>query len=153
MSKIVICTGGFDPLHEGHLAYFKEARKLGDYLIVGVNSDEWLIRKKGFVFQNFATRSLIIHNLKMVTQVIAFNDSDNSAKDAIMKVREFWGRNHEIIFANGGDRSRDNIPEMDINDNKVTFVFGVGGTDKLNSSSKIVEEARKARVENEQRAS
>ena len=66
MNTIVLVTGGFDPIHSGHIAYFKAARKLGDKLIVGVNSDAWLNRKKGRAFMPFSERSDIIHNLKMV---------------------------------------------------------------------------------------
>jgi D-beta-D-heptose 7-phosphate kinase/D-beta-D-heptose 1-phosphate adenosyltransferase len=136
-SKVVICTGGFDPLHEGHIEYFKAARELGHFLVVGVNSDEWLCRKKGTNFQSLLTRMSIIKHLRMVTQVINFDDVDNTAKDAIIKVMSEWGLNFDYIFANGGDRTSDNIPEMDVGG--VQFVFGVGGENKMNSSSHITE--------------
>jgi cytidyltransferase-like protein len=139
MSTIVLVTGGFDPLHSGHIAYFKAARKLGDRLIVGVNSDAWLDRKKGRAFMPFHERSTIIHNLKMVDGVVEFNDDDGTALNAIQKVRlNFPG--DRIIFANGGDRTPANIPEYRINDSNLEFVFGVGGEDKKNSSSWILEE-------------
>ena len=64
--RIVLVTGGFDPLHSGHIGYFKEARSLGDCLIVGVNSDEWLSRKKGQPFMPLKERITLIENLKMV---------------------------------------------------------------------------------------
>ena len=76
--KIVVATGGFDPLHGGHINYLKEARKLGDQLIVGVNSDEWLERKKGKPFMSLKERSLIIESLSFVDHVIDFDDHDNS---------------------------------------------------------------------------
>ena len=113
--KIVLVTGGFDPLHSGHISYFKDARNLGDILIVGVNSDEWLARKKGKSFMNIEERIQIIKNIKGVSGVIRFNDDDGTAKNAITKVRLNYPYD-EIIFANGGDRTKDNIPEMDIND-------------------------------------
>jgi D-beta-D-heptose 7-phosphate kinase/D-beta-D-heptose 1-phosphate adenosyltransferase len=134
--KVVIVTGGFDPLHEGHIKYFKAARDLGDHLIVGVNSDDWLARKKGKPFQLWKTRALIIENLRMVTGVTAFNDSDNTGIDAITKTKAFWGPNYHYIFANGGDRTAENIPEMVVDD--IEFAFGVGGDDKMNSSSWIL---------------
>jgi cytidyltransferase-like protein len=137
--KVVIATGGFDPLHSGHIKYFTEARKLGSMLIVGLNSDDWLARKKGRAFMPFSERAAVVSNLKLVSDVIAFDDSDNSAKDAILTVRQQYP-NAEIIFANGGDRTTENIPEMDINDSNITFEFGVGGKDKANSSSWILEE-------------
>lgn len=145
ITKIVICTGGFDPIHEGHIAYLEAAKKLGNYLVVGVNSDDWLKRKKGYVFQNFYTRSTIVDALKMVDLVLAFNDSDNSARDAIIKTQRLYGKNLHYIFANGGDRTKDNIPEMDVPG--VEFVFGVGGEHKMNSSSWIVNEVKNVRTE------
>ena len=137
--KIVIVTGGFDPIHSGHIALLKEAKNLGHALAVGLNSDEWLRRKKGHEFMPWSERSAIIENLKMVDIVFSFDDSDGSAIDAIKRVKEVYP-DDEIIFANGGDRTKDNIPEMVFED--VEFVFGVGGEDKKNSSSWILDEWR-----------
>jgi len=109
--KIVLVTGGFDPLHSGHIEYFKEAKKLGDKLIVGLNSDAWLERKKGRAFMPGHERSAIIENLKMVDGIILFNDDDNTASEAIKNVKQLYP-NDQIIFANGGDRNAGNIPEM-----------------------------------------
>ena len=136
--KVVLVTGGFDPLHSGHIAYFKAAKELGDHLIVGVNSDAWLARKKGRPFMSFAERCEIIKELDCVDEVIGFNDSDDTACSAIFQVLSTVGSQTKVIFANGGDRTKDNIPEMIYND--VEFVFGVGGTDKKNSSSWILKE-------------
>ena len=135
--KIVLVTGGFDPLHSGHIEYFNAARELGDKLVVGVNSDAWLERKKGRAFMPWNERATIISALHNVDRVINFNDDDNSATDAIRKVKELF-ENHSIIFANGGDRTANNIPEMLISD--VVFKFGVGGDNKMNSSSWILDE-------------
>ena len=143
--KIVLVTGGFDPIHSGHIAYFEAARKLGDKLIVGVNSDAWLTRKKGRPFLPNWERVNIINNLKMVDQVITFDDSDGSAIDAISKIKAMYPYKHQLIFANGGDRTKDNIPEMVFDD--VEFVFGVGGESKLNSSSWILEEWKSPKTE------
>ena len=82
---VVLVTGGFDPLHSGHLAYFKAAKQLGDKLIVGLNSDEWLIRKKGKPFMPFHERIEIIKGLSVVDEVISFDDSDDTACGAIYK--------------------------------------------------------------------
>lgn len=141
MKRIVLITGGFDPLHSGHIAYFKAAKELGDILVVGVNSDEWLRRKKGQEFMPWEERATIIAALQDVDRVINFDDSDNSAKDAIRKVRKIHPH-AQIIFANGGDRTKTNIPEMDVLEEMlhVEFVFGVGGEDKKNSSSWILQE-------------
>ena len=113
MKRIVLITGGFDPLHSGHIAYFKAAKKLGDLLIVGVNSDEWLARKKGAPFMPYRERSEIVKNIVGVDFVIDFDDSDGSARHAIQMVRQSYPGN-PIIFANGGDRTQENIPEMSV---------------------------------------
>jgi len=135
--KIVLVTGGFDPLHSGHIEYFKAAKALGFLLIVGVNSDAWLARKKGQPFMPMQERKSIIENLYQVHKVIEFDDSDDTAIDAIKQVKELHPKAN-IIFANGGDRTKNNIPEMVFDD--VEFVFGVGGDDKKNSSSWILRE-------------
>jgi len=144
--KIVLVTGGFDPLHSGHIAYFKSARLLGDMLIVGLNSDEWLERKKGRAFMPWNERLCIINNLTMVDEVYTFDDEDGSAKHFIQQVRAHYP-DSQLIFANGGDRTSSNIPEMNINDNNIEFVFGVGGEDKKNSSSWILEDWQTNRTE------
>jgi cytidyltransferase-like protein len=137
MKKIVLVTGGFDPIHSGHIAYFNAARELGDMLVVGVNSDSWLVRKKSKPFMPWEERATIVAALHTVDRVINFDDANGTAIDAIRKVKEIYP-NHQLIFANGGDRTKDNIPEMVFDD--VEFVFGVGGENKANSSSWILEE-------------
>lgn len=145
--KVVLVTGGFDPLHSGHIAYFEEAKSLGDKLIVGVNSDEWLTRKKGKAFMPIKERSTIIKNLSMVDQVFSFDDSDNTACGAIYKAMAT--NTGKVIFANGGDRTNTNIPEYSVYGDhpNVEFVFGVGGGNKLNSSSWILDEWKTQKTE------
>lgn len=142
--KVVLVTGGFDPLHSGHIAYFKEAKKLGDKLVVGVNTDAWLTRKKGRPFMSGGERTTIIQNLSMVDHCILFDDDDNSSIEAIKNVKFMYPDAH-IIFANGGDRTADNIPEMVFDD--VEFVFSVGGENKANSSSWILDEWKTQKTE------
>lgn len=137
INRVVLVTGGFDPLHSGHIAYFQAARRLGDMLVVGVNSDSWLERKKGRAFMPANERISIIQNLKMVSHCILFDDTDDTAIEAIRNVKMMYPNSH-IVFANGGDRTPDNIPEMA--ESNVEFVFGVGGDEKLNSSSWILDE-------------
>jgi D-beta-D-heptose 7-phosphate kinase/D-beta-D-heptose 1-phosphate adenosyltransferase len=139
VDKVVVITGGFDPIHSGHIDYINAAKELGNILIVGVNSDEWLVRKKGRSFMPFEDRIAIVGELRGVDYAIPFNDRDNSAKDAIAWARRVYP-NHSIVFANGGDRTQTNIPEMDVVDDNIEFVFGVGGTNKANSSSWLLEE-------------
>lgn len=139
MKNIVLVSGGFDPVHSGHISYLQAARELGDILIVAVNSDAWLARKKGRSFMPIKERCTIIRNIRGVDHVIDFDDTDGSACRAIRMVRASYPQDH-IIFANGGDRTAKNIPEMDIQDSNLEFVFGVGGENKKNSSSWILEE-------------
>ena len=141
--KIVIVTGGFDPIHSGHIAYFQSAKQLGDKLVVGLNSDAWLTRKKGREFMPWNERAAIVAALHVVDLVIDFSDNDGTAIDAIRKVKEIFP-NDEIVFANGGDRTSDNIPEQVFD--SVEFVFGVGGENKINSSSYILEDWKKPRT-------
>ena len=134
--KIIIVSGGFDPLHSGHIAYFKSAKELGDKLIVALNSDEWLVNKKGKFFMPFLERKVIVENMSCVDLVIDFEDDElGSATNALIKVKEMYPGD-ELIFANGGDRNKDNIPEMSVNN--IKFEFSVGGVDKKNSSSWIL---------------
>ncbi len=98
--KIVLVTGGFDPLHSGHIAYLKAAKLLGDILVVGVNSDAWLARKKGQAFMPLLERTAIIRELECVDFVIDFDDLDNTANHAIWMVRQSYPQD-DIIFANG----------------------------------------------------
>lgn len=137
MKKVVLVTGGFDPIHSGHVAYIRAARALGDVLVVGVNSDSWLARKKGTAFLPSEERLAIMSELRSVDVLMVFDDADGTAKDAIRKVLEMYPGD-EVIFANGGDRTLENIPEMGVESDRLTFVFGVGGEDKKNSSSWIL---------------
>ena len=136
--KIVVVSGGFDPIHSGHIEYFKAAKLLGDKLIVAVNSDQWLVNKKGKFFMPFNERSNIISHLEVVDQVIDFEDDDfGSCALGLEKIKNQYPGN-EIIFCNGGDRKKGNISEMQVKG--IIFKFGVGGNDKRNSSSIILKD-------------
>lgn len=140
MDSIVLFTGGFDPIHSGHIEVIKEAQTLGR-VIIGVNSDDWLIRKKNKPFMNFEERKTILQNIKGVITVVEFDDSDDTAVDAILKVKKIFPRN-KIIFVNGGDRNHDNVPEQIYfkDDPAIEFKFGVGGSNKKNSSSWLLKD-------------
>lgn len=134
--KIVVVSGGFDPVHSGHIAYLKMAREHGDKLIVALNSDNWLKKKKGKPFMNFDERKLILESIKYVNQVIGFEDDEKgSCMNALKHIKKLYRDDH-IFFANGGDRNRENIPEMTLSG--IDFLFGIGGNDKKNSSSWIL---------------
>ena len=134
--NIVVVSGGFDPIHSGHISYMKSAKDIGDHLIVALNSDEWLIQKKKKVFMNIEERKNILLNIECVDEVITFNDDDSgSCIDALEKIKNKYP-NDRIIFCNGGDRNQNNIPEMIVDG--IEFKFGVGGEDKKNSSSSLL---------------
>lgn len=137
MPRTVIVSGGFDPLHSGHIAYLQAAAKLGDRLVVGVNSDAWLITKKGRFFMPLKERIAVLSAIGCVDHAVSFDDSDGSACSLIQNVRAMYP-DDTLIFANGGDRTKDNIPEM--KEAGVEFAFSVGGDNKLNSSSWILKE-------------
>jgi cytidyltransferase-like protein len=136
--KIAVVSGGFDPVHSGHIAYLSSASKIADILVVCLNSDSWLEKKKGQYFLPFEERKIILENLSMVSRVIDFDDDDKgSATNGLKKVIELYP-DDEIIFCNGGDRNKSNIPEMDIKG--INFSFSVGGDHKKNSSSWILKQ-------------
>ena len=135
--KLSLVTGGFDPIHSGHISYFTRAKDFSDYLVVGINTEEWLTNKKGQYFQSWVERAEIIRHLNMVDAVISYDDSDGSSCEGIAKCLDIA---ETVIFCNGGDRGKDNIPELaKYGDNpRVKFEFGIGGNDKMNSSSWIL---------------
>lgn len=141
-----IVSGGFDPIHEGHIEMIKASAQASDGVIVLVNSDKWLCRKKGKNFHSMKTRKSILENLKGVVDVLEFDDSDGSANDGIKKVRERYPEAN-LVFANGGDRGKENIPECSTCiECGVDLAFGVGGENKANSSSWILNKWSKVNV-------
>ena len=136
MSNVLV-TGGFDPLHRGHIALLKDAKTQGTNLIVGLNSDKWLSRKKGRPFMAYEERKEILLSLSCVDEVISFNDDNDTACDAIAQVMQ----RGKLIFSNGGDRHNENVPEYNLykHDDNVTFRWGIGGTNKQNSSSWLLD--------------
>ena len=145
--KVVLVTGGFDPLHSGHIEYFKAAKALGDELHVGINSDEWLIRKKGRAFLSYTERKTIVENLSMVDKIIQFNDDKDVSTSAIFATLMEVNDCDQIIFANGGERNKENTPEVEAykNISGVSFAFGVGGRKKT-SSSEILDDWKRPKT-------
>jgi|TARA_R100000081_G_C4756107_1_gene137176 D-beta-D-heptose 7-phosphate kinase/D-beta-D-heptose 1-phosphate adenosyltransferase len=131
MQKIILVSGGFDPPHVGHIRMFREAAEWGQ-VVVAINSDDWLMRKKGYVFMPWEERAELIAEFASVSVVSSFDDSDDTACDAIRKFRP-------AAFANGGDRKKENTPEMELCDELgVQMLWGIGGKDKPQSSSWLV---------------
>ena len=141
--KIVFISGGFDPIHVGHIRYINEARKLGDRLIAILNSDKFLNDKKGYIFMPYGERKEILINIRNVDLVIPCIDEDLTICKTLSLLRLNPKLNDcELIFAKGGDRTIDNIPEAAIcNKHNIKMVFGVGG-DKVQSSSSLVKEVK-----------
>ena len=136
--KVSLVTGGLDPIHSGHLRYFERAKDLSGYLVVGLNTNEWLTKKKGQYFLPWVERADIISHLDMVDAVITVPDDDKgSACGAIAKCLEI---SEKVIFCNGGDRIKSNIPEVMgySDDHRVEFKYAIGGEEKENSSSWIL---------------
>lgn len=142
--KLVAVSGGFDPIHIGHVRMIREARALGDELIIILNNDNWLMKKKGFVFMPEEERKEIIEALEGVSRVVLTkhieNDPDKSVCGALREI-------HPDIFANGGDRFADNIPEAVLaRELGIECVFGVGRGGKVQSSSWLTAKDRDTKV-------
>lgn len=129
--KTIMVSGGFDPVHVGHIRMILEASKYGDVIVVA-NSDDWLFRKKGFVFMEFDQRAEILSSIKGVIMVSGVDDSDGTVCEAIRRLKPDF-------FANGGDRKKHNTPEQSICEELgVEMLWAIGGDEKANSSSKLV---------------
>ena len=123
MNTVAVISGGFDPIHPGHIDLIEGACLLSSCLIIGLNSDKWLTKKKGSPFMVYDERWAVLNRLAGVHGVWPFDDSDGTAVDLLHKVKEQFP-DDEIIFCNGGDRTKDNIPEMSVEG--IGFHFGVG---------------------------
>ncbi len=143
MSKkydILVLSGGFDPPHIGHARMIRSASDIAENVIVGVNSDEWLENKKGYIFMPWEERAELVSYFRGVTEAVAFNDDDGTACDLIEKVRKQFP-DKTIAFGNGGDRVTDNVPEVLVaTQSNVDLVWNLGGG-KIQSSSDLVKNA------------
>ena len=143
MRELVLVSGGFDPVHSGHIYLIQEASKYGDVIVL-LNSDKWLREKKGREFLPFIERETIMKSLKNVIDVLSFDDSDKTCVDGIRKAINKYP-NHKIMFANGGDRNDKTSPDSEkkfCDKNNIATLWGVGGGYKSNSSSQILKRWR-----------
>jgi len=151
--NVMILSGGFDPHHVGHCRMFKAAKEMADFVIIGLNSDAWLTRKKGKPFMLFDERREVLEAIRYVDRVWEFNDDDGTACDIINKVHGMLSMTMpedlgplKIAFGNGGDRSsKDKIPtaEAELCEKLgVEMVWGVGGEEKAQSSSLLIKNAK-----------
>lgn len=133
--KTIMVSGGFDPVHIGHIRMILDAARHGDVIVVA-NSDDWLFRKKGFVFMEFEQRAEILAAIKGVVKVSGVDDADGTVCEAIRRLKP-------NMFANGGDRRKHNTPEQDVCEELgIEMLWGIGGEDKANSSSDLVERVK-----------
>lgn len=133
-NKTIMVSGGFDPVHVGHIRMIREASQWGEVIVV-INSDDWLLRKKGYVFMPWEERAEILGNVKGVRIVTSVDDSDGTVCEALKQHRP-------SAFANGGDRKKENTPEMEVCDELgIQMLWGIGGADKPQSSSWLVNKA------------
>ena len=137
MKDIILVSGGFDPVHSGHIKLILEASKYGDVVVL-LNSDNWLCEKKGKEFLTYRERKIIMGAIKNVIDVISFDDLDKTCIDGIKKaISKFPSR--KIKFANGGDRNDKTTPEtIFCEQHNIDTIWGIGGNNKSNSSSWIL---------------
>ena len=132
---LIAVSGGFDPVHIGHIRMIRDASRYGDVMVI-INSDDWLQRKKGYVFMPWKERAEIIGNIKGVSLVVAVNDEDGTVCEALR-------RHTPDAFANGGDRKTQNTPEMDVCEELgIQMMWAIGGNDKPQSSSWLVDKLK-----------
>jgi len=131
----VLVSGGFDPVHVGHIRLILDASTFGDVIVVA-NSDQWLYRKKGFVFMTFEQRKEILNSIKGVVLVDSVDDTDGTVCEAIKRLKPTY-------FANGGDRGKTNTPEIAVCESLgIEMLWGIGGDNKAESSSELVKRAQ-----------
>ena len=131
----IMVSGGFDPVHAGHVRMIRHAAEFGGVIVIA-NSDDWLWRKKGFVFMEYERRVEILDAIKGVVLVDSVDDTDGTVCEAIR-------RHKPTYFANGGDRGRENTPEQAVCESfGVKLLWGIGGKEKLDSSSKLAKKAK-----------
>jgi rfaE bifunctional protein nucleotidyltransferase chain/domain len=134
--KIVVTSGYFDPIHVGHIECLEKAKQLGDKLIVIVNNDNQAILKKGKPFMSDKDRCSIVSKLKMVDEVFLSIDQDRSVCKSIEYLKPH-------IFAKGGDRTSDEIPESKVcREYGIEIIDGLG--DKIRSSSEFINNLNKS---------
>jgi len=131
--RTIVVSGGFDPIHVGHIRMIQDAAKYGDVIAVA-NSDDWLMRKKGYVFMPFKERCEVLESIKGVIRTESVDDTDNTVCEALSRIQP-------DMFGNGGDRMVGNTPEqIRCKELGIDMVFGLGGK-KVQSSSDLVEKS------------
>jgi len=136
LSNVIVVSGGFDPIHIGHVRMIRAASAYAPAVVV-LNSDDWLMRKKGYVFMPFEERKEIIESIIGVERVESVDDSDNSVCEALIRLKP-------AMFGNGGDRTPTNTPEQDIcREFGIELVWNLGHGGKVQSSSELTQRNKK----------
>ena len=136
--KTIAVSGGFDPIHIGHVRMIRAAAEYGDVVVIA-NTDRWLTNKKGYVFMPWDERAEILHSIKGVIQVVKASDQDGTVCETLVDLRDMMSLDY---FANGGDRKSDNTPEMNVCEQYgIEMIWNCGGG-KIQSSSEVVKKAR-----------
>jgi cytidyltransferase-like protein len=142
VKNLVILSGGFDPIHMGHVYMIQAASLIGD-IVICLNSDDWLIRKKGKPFMSWIERATVVGNMKYVIDVLPMNDDDDSACDGIKSVYEKYKNQYDMIhFGNGGDRNPISTPTKEQAFCKkmgIGLIWELGGNTKVQSSSWVLD--------------
>jgi len=140
--KIIAVSGGFDPVHVGHVRMIQAAAKIGDVVVI-LNSDDWLVRKKGYVFMHWEERAEIIRAIHGVVNVVPVHDSDDTVCETLKHLKEDMNLD---CFANGGDRKDTNTPEMNLCKSMgIELMWNVGGR-KIQSSSRLVNQRKWGKI-------
>ncbi|MFV1957816.1 MAG: adenylyltransferase/cytidyltransferase family protein [Planctomycetota bacterium] len=134
---ILVLSGGFDPLHVGHIRMFQHARDMAALLVVGVNSDDWLQRNRGRVYMPFEERREMVASIRGVTSAVGFDDADDTAV-SLLRMVHTMSPGAKLAFGNGGERTAVNVPEVDVcKELGVDLVWGLGGDHVQASSDRV----------------
>lgn len=144
---IVIISGAFGPIHRGHVRLFKGAKAIGHKVILGLNSDQWVVKNRGKVFMDWAERAEVLREFRNIDDVISFNDDDGSALELITRVKRLYPE-AKLAFANGGPRTESNTPESGMcSAYGIDMIFNAGGG-IVQSSSEIIKNVKSNETSN-----
>lgn len=144
---IVIISGAFGPIHRGHVRLFKGAKAIGHKVILGLNSDQWVVKNRGQVFMDWSERAEVLREFRNIDDVISFNDNDGTALELITRVKRLYPE-AKLAFANGGPRTESNTPEAGVcSAYGIDMIFNAGGG-IVQSSSEIIKNVKSNETSN-----